>query len=56
MAVGSRRMPEWWENDGATSETRGSCQPLSNAAVNYKEKIRPPCMEASLEKILMVSG
>jgi len=48
-------MPEWWENDGA-SETRGSCQPLSNAAVNWKENIRPLCMEASLEKILMDSG
>lgn len=49
-------MPEWWENDGA-GETRGSCQPLSNAAaVNCRENIRPPSMEASLEKILMDSG
>lgn len=37
------------ESDGA-SETRGSCQPLSNAAVNRKEKIRPLCMEAKARK------
>jgi hypothetical protein len=54
-AVGSRRMPEWWESDGA-GETRGSCQPQSNAAVNCKENIRPLGMEASVEKILMGSG
>lgn len=48
-------MPERRENDGA-SETRGSCQPLSNAAVNCRENIRPPSMEASLEKILMDSS
>jgi hypothetical protein len=41
-AVGSRRVPEWWESDGA-SETRGSCQSLSNAAVICRENVRPLC-------------